>query len=211
MTCAATTASRQSSRNVELYGLQQSVIPAKAGIHYFLAGYPSRGTCSCADGRSGRAGTASANGSVRLVVIDEVAGPYQLRVGILPCRSHCRSPARQHPDPEGRQRQIAGGGRHRAGIAFRRRHPRRDGRGKFSAGPVAVRGQPVAGRPGRLAGYAGHRQPRRPGHTFAFNVRASEGGGFNLMFVIVAVAAVLVIASLFWSQLQRRRRITRRR
>ena len=30
------------------------------------------------------AGNASANGSVRLVVIDEVAGPYLLRVGVLP-------------------------------------------------------------------------------------------------------------------------------
>ena len=30
------------------------------------------------------AGTASANGAVRLVVIDEVAGPYLLRVGVLP-------------------------------------------------------------------------------------------------------------------------------
>ena len=29
-------------------------------------------------------GTASANGAVRLVVIDEVAGPYLLRVGVLP-------------------------------------------------------------------------------------------------------------------------------
>ena len=44
--------------------------------------------------------------------------------------------------------------------------------------------------------------------AYTFDVRAREGGGFNLMFVIVAVAAALVVATLFWSQLQRRRRIT---
>ena len=47
--------------------------------------------------------------------------------------------------------------------------------------------------------------------THAFNVRARAESGFNLMYVIVAAAAVLVIGSLFFSQLQRRRRITRGR
>ena len=45
--------------------------------------------------------------------------------------------------------------------------------------------------------------------THTFNVRASSESGFNLMFVIVVVAVVLVVGSLVWSQLQRRRRITR--
>ena len=46
-------------------------------------------------------------------------------------------------------------------------------------------------------------------HTFV--IRAAEQGGFNLMYVIVAAAAVLVVGSLVLSQLQRRRRLTRGR
>ena len=49
----------------------------------------------------------------------------------------------------------------------------------------------------------------RGSHTFA--VRARAEGGFNLMFVIAAAAAVLVVGSLVWSQLQRRRRLSRGR
>ena len=47
--------------------------------------------------------------------------------------------------------------------------------------------------------------------SHAFPVQARNEGGFNIMFVIVAVAVVLIIGSLVWSQLQRRRRLTRGR
>ena len=155
------------------------------------------------------AGTASANGSVRLVVIDEVAGPYQLRVGILPA------------DP------IAGP----LHVSIRILHDADETAVEDATVRVSVVG---AGTPGETNAvnspqnpelYEGNLwldalgdwqvtlnidSPAGPA-THAFNVRAREEGGFNLMFVIVAVAAVLVVATLFWSQLQRRRRITRGR
>ena len=53
------------------------------------------------------AGTASANGAVRLVVIDEVAGPYLLRVGVLPADPTVGAAACQHSDT-GRQRRYGG-------------------------------------------------------------------------------------------------------
>ena len=152
-------------------------------------------------------GAASANGSVRLVVIDQIAGPYQLRVGILPA------------DP------IAGP-LHVSILIL-------DADTKEAVEDAAVRVSVVgAGTPGETDAvnspqnpelYEGNLwldalgdwqvtmdidSPAGPA-THGFSVRAREEGGFNLMFVIVAVAAVLVIASLFWSQLQRRRRITR--
>ena len=154
-------------------------------------------------------GAASANGSVRLVVIDQIAGPYQLRVGILPA------------DP------IAGP-LHVSILIL-------DADTKEAVEDATVRVSLAgAGTPGETDAvnspqnpelYEGNLwldalgdwkvtlaidSPAGPA-THAFNVRAREEGGFNLMFVIVAVAAVLVIASLFWSQLQRRRRITRGR
>ena len=154
-------------------------------------------------------GTASANGSVRLVVIDQIAGPYQLRVGILPA------------DP------IAGP-LHVSILIL-------DADTKEAVEDATVRVSLAgAGTPGETDAvnspqspelYEGNLwldalgdwqvtldidSPAGPA-THAFNVRAREEGGFNLMFVIVAAAAVLVIASLFWSQLQRRRRITRGR
>ncbi len=155
-------------------------------------------------------GTASANGSVRLVVIDEVAGPYQLRVGILPA------------DP------IAGPLHVSIRIlkADGDRSPVEDATVRVSLSGAGTPGETDAvSSPQDLSLYEGNLwldalgdwrvtldidSPAGPA-THAFNVRAREEGGFNLMFVIVAVAAVLVIASLFWSQLQRRRRITRGR
>ena len=155
-------------------------------------------------------GTASANGSVRLVVIDEVAGPYLLRVGILPA------------DP------IAGP----LHVSIRILTDGQDGSpvedatvGVTAAGPGTPSSTEAVSSPQDPSLYEGNLwldalgdwrvtldidSPAGPA-THAFNVRATEGGGFNLMFVIVAVAAVLVVASLFWSQLQRRRRITRGR
>ena len=151
------------------------------------------------------AGTASANGSVRLVVSDEVAGPYLLRVGVLP------------GDPTLGPLHVS--------IVI-----------QDAAGEVAVEDATVsveATGPGGASSTEAVNSPQEPhlyegnlyldalgdwsvtmdidsalgqaSHTFI--VRARAEGGFNLMYVIVAVAAVLVVASLVWSQLQRRRRL----
>lgn len=153
------------------------------------------------------AGTASANGAVRLVVIDEEAGPYKLRVGVLP------------GDP------IVGP-LHVSTLI-------QDATGNTAVDEATVRVS-VSG-PGTATQADAVNSPQSPqlyeanllldalgqwsvtldidsdlgpaSHTFV--VRAREEGGFNLMFVIAAGAAVLVLGSLVWSQLQRRRRITR--
>ena len=164
-------------------------------------------TLACAAGLSGE--TALANGSVRLVVLDEVAGPYQLRVGILPA------------DP------IAGP----LHVSIRildagTQEAVEDATVRVSTtGPGTPGETNAVNSPQEPQLYEGNLwldalgdwqvtldidSPAGPA-THEFNVRAREGGGFNLMFVIVAVAAALVVATLFWSQLQRRRRITRGR
>lgn len=152
-------------------------------------------------------GTASANGSVRLVVIDEVAGPYQLRVGILPA------------DP------ILGPLHVSILILDEKdKSPVEDATVSVSAAGPGTPGQAEAvNSPQEPQLYEGNLWldalgdwavtleidgPKGPA-THTFNVRARSESGFNLMFVIAAVAAVLVVASLFWSQWQRRRRITR--
>ena len=154
-------------------------------------------------------GTALANGSVRLVVIDEVAGPYLLRVGILPA------------DP------IAGP--LHASIRVVNDDTEEaveDATIRVSlAGPGTPGQTEAVSSPQDPSLYEGNLwldalgdwqvtleidSPAGPA-THSFNVQAREESGFNLMFVIVAVAAVLVLASLFWSQMQRRRRITRGR
>ena len=155
------------------------------------------------------AGTASANGSVRLVVIDEEAGPYLLRVGILPA------------DP------IAGPLHVSALI--------RDAAGDTAVDSATVRvSASGAGTPSLSDAVNSPQDPQlyeanlwldslgqwsvtldiesalgRASHSFV--IQARNEGGFNIMFIIVAVVAALVVGSLFWSQLQRRRRLTRGR
>ena len=155
------------------------------------------------------AGMASANGSVRLVVIDEVAGPYLLRVGVLP------------GDP-------TIGPLHVSTLI-------QDATGDTAVDDAIV-SVSIAG-PGSPSGAQAVNSPQNPqlyeanllldalgqwsvtleidsalgpaSHTFV--VRATEEGGFNIMFIIVAVAAALLVGTLVWSQLQRRRRLTRGR
>ena len=154
-------------------------------------------------------GTASANGSVRLVVIDEVAGPYLLRVGVLPA------------DP------IAGP----LHVSILILDAQTQEAVEDATVSVSVVGAGTSDETGAVNSpqspelYEGNLWLDALGDwtvtldidstagqaTHAFSVRASSESGFNLMFVIVAVAAVLVVASLFWSQMQRRRRITRGR
>ena len=154
-------------------------------------------------------GTASANGAVRLVVIDEVAGPYLLRVGVLP------------GDPTLGPLHVS--------ILIQ------DAQGDKAVDDATV--SVAATGPGEASQTEAVNSPQNPqlyegnlyldelgdwsltldidgslgrsSHTFA--VRATAEGGFNLMFVIAGAAAVLVVGSLVWSQLQRRRRLSRGR
>ena len=154
-------------------------------------------------------GTASANGAVRLVVIDEVAGPYLLRVGVLP------------GDPTLGPLHVS--------ILIQ------DAQGETAVDDATV--SVAATGPGAPSQTEALNSPQSPqlyeGNlsldalgdwsltldidsplgraAHAFEVRATAEGGFNLMFVIAAAAAVLVIGSLVWSQLQRRRRLARGR
>lgn len=153
--------------------------------------------------------TASANGAVKLVVIDKEAGPYLLRVGVLP------------GDPTLGPLHVS--------ILIQ------DATGETAVDDATV--SVAATGPGAPSQTEAVNSPQSPqlyegnlwldalgdwsltldiesslgrgSHTFA--VRAREEGGFNLMFVIAAAAAVLVVGSLVWSQLQRRRRLSRGR
>ena len=152
-------------------------------------------------------GTASANGAVRLVVIDEVAGPYLLRVGVLP------------GDPTLGPLHVS--------ILIQ------DAQGDTAVDNATV--SVAATGPGAPSQTEAVNSPQSPqlyeGNLYldalgdwsltldiesplgqavhAFEVRAAAEGGFNLMFVIAAAAAVLVVGSLVLSQLQRRRRLGR--
>ena len=154
-------------------------------------------------------GTASVNGAVRLVVIDEVAGPYLLRVGVLP------------GDPTLGPLHVS--------ILIQ------DAQGETAVDDATV--SVAATGPGAPSQTEALNSPQSPqlyeGNLYldalgewlvtldidsslgraahAFEVRATAEGGFNLMFVIAAAAAVLVVGSLVWSQLQRRRRLARGR
>ena len=154
-------------------------------------------------------GVASANGSVKLVVIDEVAGPYLLRVGVLP------------GDPTIGPLHVSVLIQDASGDAAVD-----DATVRVSiSGPGAPGGTEAVNSPQSPQLYEGNLTldslgdwavtldidgPRGPA-THTFNVRARDVGGFNLMYVIVAVAVVLVVGSLAWSQLQRRRRLSRGR
>ncbi len=153
-------------------------------------------------------GTASANGAVRLVVIDQTAGPFLLRVGILPA------------DP-------ALGPLHLSILI-------QDAQGETAVDDATV--SVAASGPGSPTQTEAANSPQTPqlyegnlhldalgqwavtvdiqsalgqaSHTFS--LRAAEGG-FNLMWAIAAAAVILIVGSLAASQLQRRRRLARER
>ena len=152
-------------------------------------------------------GTVSANGAVRLVVIDEVAGPYLLRVGVLP------------GDPTLGPLHVS--------ILIQ------DATGEMAVEDATVSVAAVG--PGAASQTNAVNSPQNPqlyeGNLYldalgewsvtldiqsslgearhVFPVRARAERGFNLMFVIVAVVAVLIVVSLVASQVQRRRRLSR--
>lgn len=152
-------------------------------------------------------GAASANGAVRLVVIDEVAGPYLLRVGVLPGEptlgplhvSILIQDATGETAVEDATVSVAAAGPGAASQTDAVNSPQNpqlyegnlylDSLGEWSVA-LDIRSS---------LGEARH----------IFPVRARAERGFNLMFVIVAVAAVLIVVSLMASQVQRRRRLSR--
>ena len=155
------------------------------------------------------AGVASANGAVKLVVIDEVAGPYLLRVGVLP------------GDPTLGPLHVS--------ILVQ------DATGDTAVDDATVSVAATGpGEPSQTEAVNSPQSPQlyegnlyldalgdwsltldingglgRAEHTFI--VRARAEGGFNLMFIIVSAVIVLIIGSLVMSQLQRRRRLRRGR
>ena len=153
--------------------------------------------------------TASANGAVRLVVIDEVAGPYLLRVGVLPGDPtigplHVSTLIQDATgdtavDAAMVRVSIAGPG-----------SPSQADAVNSPQSPQLYEANLLLDALGQWSVTLDIDSPLGPAsHTFV--IRAAEQGGFNLMYVIVAAAAVLVVGSLVLSQLQRRRRLTRGR
>ena len=153
--------------------------------------------------------TASANGLVRLVVIDEVAGPYLLRVGILPADpiagplhvSILLLDAETREAVEDATVRLAVSGAGTPGETDAANSPQNPELYEGNLWLDALGEWEVRLDIDSPAGQAAH----------AFDIQAKDEGGFNLMFVIVAVAVALVLGTLVWSQLQRRRRIVRGR
>ena len=152
---------------------------------------------------------ASANGSVRLVVIDEVAGPYLIRVGVLPAdpivgplhvsilllEADAQSPVEDATVKVG----VSGPGA-----------PAQTEAVNSPQSPQLYEGNLILDALGDWDVTMDIDSPAGPA-THTFSVRARDESGFNLMFVIVAAAVVLIVGSLVLSQLQRRRRLSRGR
>ena len=154
-------------------------------------------------------GTASANGAVRLVVIDEMAGPFLLRVGVLPGDPiigplHVSTLIQDASgdtavDDATVRVSVSGPGTASQTDAV-----------NSSQNPQLYEGNLLLDSLGQWSVTLDIESPLgRASHTFS--IRAAEEGGFNLMFVIVAAAVVLIVGSLVLSQLQRRRRLSRGR
>ena len=153
------------------------------------------------------AGSATANGAVRLVVIDEVAGPYLLRVGVLP-GDPTLGPLHVSiliQDAEGETAVDD------AMVSIEATGPGAASRTEAvnsPQNPQLYEGNLYLDELGDWSLTLNIDSPLGQGnHSFA--VRAQAESGFNLMYVIAAAAFVLVVASLVWSQLQRRRRLKR--
>ena len=150
-------------------------------------------------------GAASANGSVRLVVIDETAGPYLLRVGVLPATptvgplhlSILLLEAEGGAVVEDATVNVAISGPGAPGATEAANSPQN---------PELYEGNLWLDALGEWAVTLDIDSPRGAA-THAFGIRAEADGGFNLMWVIAGAAALLVAGSLGWSQWQRRRRV----
>ena len=154
-------------------------------------------------------GSASANGAVRLVVIDEVAGPYLLRVGVLPGDPsvgplHVSILILDAESEEAVGDAVVGVSLTGAGT------PGGTEAVNSPQSPQLYEGNLSLDSLGDWAVTLEIDSPRGPA-SHSFNIQAREEGGFNLMFAIAGVAAVLVVFSLLGSQLQRRRRLSQGR
>ncbi len=154
-------------------------------------------------------GTASANGSVRLVVIDEVAGPYLLRVGVLPADPIAGPLHLSILMLDAQNKEAIGDATVRISVAGAGTPDQADAVNS-PQNPELYEGNLWLDALGDWEVTLNIDSPAGPA-THAFNVRASSESGFNLMYVIVAVAVVLVVGSLVLSQLQRRRMLSRGR
>lgn len=154
-------------------------------------------------------GSAFANGAVRLVVIDEVAGPYLLRVGVLP-GDPTLGPLHVSILIQDRDGEVAVEDATVSVAATGPGAPSRTEAVNSPQSPQLYEGNLYLDALGEwsltLNIDSGLGQAE---HTFA--VRARAEGGFNLMFIIVPAVIVLIIGSLVMSQLQRRRRLSRLR
>ena len=160
-------------------------------------------------------GTASANGAVRLVVIDEMAGPFLLRVGVLPGDPiigplHVSTLIQDASgdtavDDATVRVSVSGPGTASQTDAV-----------NSSQNPQLYEGNLLLDSLGQWSVTLDIESPLgRASHTFSIRAAPLVGGrccrNFNLMFVIVAAAVVLIVGSLVLSQLQRRRRLSRGR
>ena len=149
-------------------------------------------------------GAASANGAVRLVVTDETAGPYLLRVGILPA-----DPALGPLHVSILLREAGGGAAvEDATVSVAIDGPGSPGRTEAANSPQSpelYEGNLLLDALGDwrvtldIDGSLG-------AASYGFEVRAAEGG-FNRVWFIVGAFALVVVGSLAWSQWQRRRRL----
>ena len=156
-----------------------------------------------------QAGSASANGSVKLVVIDEVAGPFLLRVGVLP-GDPIAGPLHVsilllHVEDQSAVQDASV--RVRVGGAGT---PDETDAVNSPQSPQLYEGNLLLDSLGEWVVALDIESPAGQA-THTFNVRARGEGGFNLMYAIVAAVAVLIVGSLVLSQLQRRRRLARGR
>ncbi len=155
------------------------------------------------------AGTASANGAVKLVVIDEVAGPYLLRVGVLP-GDPTLGPLHVSILIQDAQGDTAVDAATMSVVATGPGSPSHTEAVNSPQGPQLYEGNLYLDALGEWSLTLDiDSSLGEASHTFA--VRATAEGGFNLMYVIVAAVAALVVGSLAWSQVQRRRRLSRGR
>ncbi len=150
---------------------------------------------------------ASANGTARIIANDAVAGPYLLRIGIVP-----GSPKVGLLHLSIRIQAAA----ENVDVTNARILMTATGPGPGAA-PVQVlalntplipqlyEGDIPLDTLGRWTLTVAADGPLGPG-TLEVPFQVTESGGVNLLFVIIGVAAVLVVGSLIWSQRQRGRR-----
>ena len=153
----------------------------------------------------------SANGATRLIVNDEVQGPYRFRVGILPGSpkignlhlSVLIQPAEGNDVIEDGQMIIQATGPEPG----------------MTAGPVQATNAPLNPQVfdaditmTALGTWTMTLETvsELGEATLVVPLQVTEAGGFNLLIVVVIVAVVLAIASLAWSQIKQRKRPTSR-